>query len=172
MVLQIRILAALTALVAVAPLGALGQTTAPDGPPPTYAAPPPTYSSTDEVIHGRVSSFDGNYNLQVSDERGFIDNVQLRQGTVINPTGIRLAPGMQVTIHGVNSGSVFAANEIDTPYQSYGAVPVYPYGPYAYPVYPYPVYGYPYPTFSLGLRFGGGFRGGFRGGFGGGFRRW
>ena len=46
MVLQIRILAALTALVAVAPLGALAQTTAPDGPPPTYAAPPPTYSST------------------------------------------------------------------------------------------------------------------------------
>jgi hypothetical protein len=163
MVLHIRTLAALTALVALAPLGAAAQTTAPDAPPappPTYAAPPPTYSSTDEVIHGRVSSFDGNYNLQVNDERGFIDNVQLRQGTVINPTGIRLAPGMQVTIHGVNRGSVFAANVIDTPYQSYGAtfgaVPVYPYGPY--PVYPYPVYAYPYPVFSLGLHFGGGFR--------------
>ena len=117
------------------------------------------------MIHGRVSSFDGAYSLQVNDDRGFIDNVQLRQGTVINPTGIRLAPGMQVTIHGVNRGSAFAANVIDTPYQSYGAVPVYPYAPYAYPVYPYPypVYGYPYPSFSLGLRFGGGFRGGFRG---------
>jgi hypothetical protein len=74
---------------------------------------------------------------------------------------------MQVTIHGVNRGSVFAANVIDTPYQSYGAtfgaVPVYPYGPYpVYPAYPYPVYAYPYPTFSLGLNFGGGFRGGFR----------
>ena len=167
MVSQIRFLAALSALVAVAPLGAVAQTAAPET--PTYAAPPPSYSSTDEVIHGRVASFDGAYSLQVNDERGFIDNVQLRQGTVINPTGIRVAPGMQVTIHGVNRGSVFAANVIDTPYQSYGAsygaVPVYPYGPYTYPVYPYPVYGYgyPYPAFSLGIGFG--FRGGFRGGF-------
>jgi hypothetical protein len=158
MVLQIRTLAALAALIAVAPLAAAAQTAAPDEAAPTYAAPP-SYSSTDEVIHGRVSSFDGAYSLQVRDERGFIDNVQLRQGTVINPTGIRLAAGMAVTIHGVNRGSAFAANVIDTPYQSYGAIPVYPYGPYAYPVYPY---GYPYPPFSLGLRFGGGFGGGFR----------
>ncbi len=156
MVLHIRTLAALAALIALAPLGAAAQTAPPDA--PTYAAPP-SYSSTDEVIHGRVSSFDGAYSLQVRDDRGFIDNVQLRQGTVINPTGIRLAPGMQVTIHGVNRGSAFAANVIDTPYQSYGAIPVYPYGPYVYPVYPYPypVYGFGYPSFSLGLHFGGGF---------------
>jgi hypothetical protein len=166
MVMQIRLLAALAALIALAPLGAAAQTEAPDA--PTYAAPPPSYSSTDEVIHGRVSSFDGAYSLQVRDDRGFIDNVQLRQGTVINPTGLRLASGMKVTIHGVNRGRAFAANEIDTPYASYGAIPVYPYGPYAYG---YPYYGYPYSTFSLGLRFGGGFRGGFGGGFRGGFRR-
>jgi hypothetical protein len=156
MVMQIRTLAALAALIAVTPLAAVAQTAAPDA--PTYAAPPPSYSSNDEVIHGRVSSFDGAYSLQVRDERGFIDNVRLRQGTVINPTGIRLAAGMAVTIHGFNRGSVFAADVIETPYQSYGAIPDYPYGPYAYPVYPY--YGYPYPSFSLGLRFGGGFRGG------------
>ncbi len=157
MVLLIRTLAALAALIALAPLGAAAQPSPPDT--PTYAAPPPSYGSTDEVIHGRVSSFDGAYSLQVRDDRGFIDNVQLRQGTVINPTGIRLAPGMQVTIHGVNRGSAFAANVIDTPYQSYGAIPVYPYGPYVYPVYPYPypVYGFGYPSFSLGLHFGGGF---------------
>lgn len=155
MVFQIRLLAALTALVTVAPLGAVAQTSAPGT--PTYAAPPPSYGSADEVIHGRVSSLDGTYSLQVNDERGFIDNVQLRQGTVINPTGIRLAPGMQVTIHGVNRGSVFAADVVDTPYQSYSAVPLYPYEPYAYPVYPYPVYAYPYPAFSFGFHFGGGF---------------
>jgi hypothetical protein len=158
MVMQIRILAALAALIALAPLGAAAQTAVPDT--PTYAAPPPSYGSTDEVIHGRVSSFDGAYSLQVRDDRGYIDNVQLRQGTVINPTGLRLASGMQVTIHGVNRGSAFAANEIDTPYESYGAYPVYPYGPYPY----YGYYGYPYSNFSLGLRFGGGFGGGFHGG--------
>ena len=156
MIFQIRFLTALTALVAVAPLGAVAQTSAPDT--PTYAAPRPSYSSTDEVVHGRVSSLDGTDGLQVNDERGFIDNVRLRQGTVINPTGIRLAPGMQVTIHGVNRGSVFAADVVDTPYQSYGAVPVYPYEPYAYPVYPYPVYAYSYPALSFGFHFGGGFR--------------
>ncbi len=93
--------------------------------------------------------------MQVRDDRGFVDNVQLHPGTVINPTGIRLAPGMAVTIYGVNRGSFFAAGEIDTPYDSYGAIPVYPYGSYAYPVYPYAVY--PYPAFSFGLHFGGGF---------------
>jgi hypothetical protein len=168
MVSPIRILAALTALVAVIPLAALAQTAAPatpdSPPPPTYAAPPPSYSSTDEVIHGRVSSFDGAYSLQVNDDRGYIDNVKLRQGTVINPTGIRLAAGMAVTIHGVNRGSVFAANVIDTPYQTYGAV--YPYGAYPYPVYPYPAFGYPfYPTVRFGFGFG-------FGGYGGGYRRW
>ena len=78
---------------------------------------------------------------------------------------------MSVTIHGTNSGSTFAASEIDTPYQTYGATygPV-PVGPYAYPVYPYPVYpvypypvyGYPYgPTFSLGIGIGPGFHRGY-----------
>jgi hypothetical protein len=171
MVLQIRVLAALTALVAVAPLGAVAQQPAapdaPPAPPPTYAAPPPSYSSTDEVINGRVSSFDGAYSLRVNDERGYIDNVQLRQGTVINPTGIRLAAGMAVTIHGVNRGSVFAANVIDTPYQSYGAIPVYPYGAYPYPVYPYPAYGYPFYPVRIGIGFGFGFHGG-----GYGYHRW
>lgn len=174
MQLQTRIFAALLALsAAAAPAGAFAQTTTaptttPDA-PPSYARP--SYGSADETIHGTVSAFDGAYALRVRDDRGFIDNVQLRPGTVINPTGLRLAPGMTVTIHGTNGGSTFAAAEIDTPYQTYGAtfgaVPVDPYAypvyPYAvYPVYPYPVYGYPYgPAFSLGIGIGPGFHHGY-----------
>jgi hypothetical protein len=156
MALHTRLFATLVALVAVAlPAGAFAQSAAPDA--PSYASAAPSYGTANETIHGRISSFDGAYNLQVRDERGFMDNVQLQQGTVINPTGIRLAAGMAVTIHGVNRGTAFAANQIDTPYQSYGLeYPAYPYG-----VYPYPVYGYPYSRVSIGFGFGG-FHRGFR----------
>jgi hypothetical protein len=131
---------------------------------PSYAAPAPSYGSTDETIKGRIASFDGAYSLQVRDDRGYIDNVTLQQGTVINPTGIRLSPGMAVTIHGVNRGHTFAALVIDTPYASYGPVAVYPYGypVYGYPVYPYPVYGYGYPYSRISIGFGFGFGGGRR----------
>ena len=58
----------------------------------------------DQQIRGRISSFDGGYNLTVADERGFTDNVQLHDGTIINPTGLTLAPGMVVSILGYNAG--------------------------------------------------------------------
>lgn len=139
----------LAAVAAAVPLAATAQQT-PDT--PSYARPSAT--SGEDVVKGRVLSFDGAYSLQVADERGFTDNVQLHKGTIINPTGITLAPGMSVTIHGVNRGAFLAANEIDTPYASYGVVPVYPY--YPYPGYPYP-YPYPfgYPHVSIGFGFGG-----------------
>jgi hypothetical protein len=102
----------------------------PNAPAPTYARPIlPSSNNNEEAIHGRISSFDGKYHIEVRDDRGFIDNVELHQGTVINPTGLSLQPGMLVTIMGYNRGHVFAAQEIDTPYQTYGPVPmVYPYG--------------------------------------------
>lgn len=156
MVLQKSILAALIALsAAVIPLGAFAEGEA--------AGAPPSYGRADDSVKGRVASFDGAYNLQVRDDRGFIDNVQLHQGTIINPTGIRLVPGMSVTVYGINRGSVFAANEIDTPYDTYGGYPAYQaYPPFAYGFpypYPYPVYGYP---FSIGIHVGRGFHRGFR----------
>jgi len=157
MVSHTRIFAALVALAAAAlPVRTVAQTTPVAAPPP---AAPPSYARTDETIHGTVTSYDGSSSLQIHDDRGYIDNVQLHLGTVINPTGIRLTPGMDVTIHGVNAGPTFAASEIDTPYSPYGPIPIYPDGPYAYPypvyAYPYPVYAYPYgPAFSLGIHFG------------------
>jgi hypothetical protein len=109
-----------------------------------------------ETIKGTISRFDGQWTMYVRDDRGYVDNVSLHQGTVINPTGVRLSPGFRVTVIGHNAGSTFVADEIDTPYRSYG---------YAYPYYPYPYYGpyaYPYPPVAVGIGFG----------WGWGWRRW
>jgi hypothetical protein len=109
----------------------------------------PSYATGEESIRGRIASIDGKYHLQLRDDRGFIDNVSLHDGTIINPTGLRLSPGQTVTVLGHNSGKTFEANEIDTPYANYGYAPAYAYG------YPYGYYGYPYnvyPAFGLGFR--------------------
>jgi hypothetical protein len=120
----------------------------------------PSYATGEESIRGRIVSFDGKYRLQLRDDRGFVDNVRMHDGTVINPTGLRLVPGQFVTVLGHNEGQLFAANEIDTPYRHYGAV--YPYGYYGYAPAYYP-YGYRvYPEFGVGFRDRGfGFRGWF-----------
>jgi len=98
---------------------------------PAAAQAPPTYAqqqaapADDAQIRGRVTGFDGNYNLRVTDENGYADNVELHEGTIINPTGLTLEPGMVVSILGYNAGSYFAANEIDTPYSYESGVPYY-----------------------------------------------
>ena len=119
----------------------LGTTVAPalaqpaGGTVPSYAHP--SAPSGEETIRGRIDAIPGKYQVEVRDDRGYIDNVALHDGTIINPTGITLAPGMRVTIYGTARGHEFVANQIDTPYhQSYA---------YAYPVYPYPYYAYPGP---------------------------
>lgn len=96
-------------------------------PVPSYARP--AAPSDEETIRGRIVAINGKYGLDVRDDRSFIDNVQMHDGTIINPTGLMLRPGMSVTIMGYNRGRVFEANQIDTPYQSFG----YVYGPYPYP---------------------------------------
>ncbi len=63
----------------------------------------------DGQISGVVSSF-GGYNLQLRNGMA----VSLHQGTVINPTGTTLAPGMRVSVRGSrNSAGGFNADEID-----------------------------------------------------------
>jgi hypothetical protein len=139
-------IAAVAVTAALAPLGAAAQDV------PSYASP--TYASTDETIHGRIRSVDGAFNITVDDDRGFVDNVELHAGTIINPTGLTLAAGMSVTIAGYNAGSAFNANEIDTPYTYGGPLPspVY-YGP----GYWYPGFGYGYgPSFFVAVVIGGG----------------
>ena len=127
--------AATAALILYLPLAASAQSA------PSYAQPAP---GQDAQIQGRVTAFDGGYQLKVRDEKGYIDNVRLHRGTIINPTGLTLAPGMVVSILGYNAGTHFEANEIDTPYTfSYG-VPYFAGRPWNY-------YG---PAFSLGYFFG------------------
>jgi hypothetical protein len=139
-----------------------------------------------ETIRGTIVSLDGAGNLQLRDDRGFVDSVRLDPNVDVTPPGVQLQPGMHISIAGSNAGSVFAAESIavagqaappyaSVPPDAYGP-PAYPYGmPYAYPypapypvyaypypVYPYPVYGYPGPRVSIGIGFGPRF--GFRGG--------
>ena len=93
----------------------------------SYSAP-----SQDQQIHGRILSFDGAYSLQVRDDAGYTDNVEMHQGTIINPTGLTLAPGMVVSINGYGNGPVFDANEIDTPYTMNAGVAYYNSQPWTY----------------------------------------
>ncbi|HEX3468727.1 MAG TPA: hypothetical protein VHT05_11670 [Candidatus Elarobacter sp.] len=79
---------------------------------PAYGQSAP---SGDETIHGRIESVVGPYAIVVLDNRGFLDNVSLHAGTIINPRGLRLAVGMTVTITGVNAGTSLSAIEIDAP---------------------------------------------------------
>lgn len=117
---------------------------------PSYAQP---IASGDETVQGRIASIDAKYAITVNDSRGFVDNVSLHDGTIINPTGLTLTPGMSVTIAGYNAGNVFVANQIDTPYTYDGPPPVAVYyGPGAW----YPGYAYGYgPSYSLFIGFGG-----------------
>jgi len=149
-----KFLAALgAALVLAGPLAASAQDA-----PPSYARPAPAPAPQDAQVRGRITNFDGQFALQVKDEKGYLDSVRLHPGTIINPTGLTLEPGMIVSILGYNAGSFFAANEVDTPYTYYGGVPYY-YG------HPWNYYG---PTIGLGFYFGnvGWWHGGY---FGGGY---
>jgi hypothetical protein len=101
----------------------------------------------DQQIQGTVASINDTWNITVADANGYADNVALHQGTIINPTGLTLEPGMSVTIDGYADGSNFDAMEIDTPYDYSGPAPVAVYyGPGSW----YPGYAAGWgPSFSL-----------------------
>jgi hypothetical protein len=73
--------------------------------------------SGDQTLHGVITSIDGKYGLTVRDDRAGTDSVMLHRGTVIDPTGLQLRPGMQVTIAGHPDAGTFEANKIDAPVQ-------------------------------------------------------
>jgi len=116
---------------------------------PSYASAP---AAQNQQIQGTISSINGTWNITVADSSGYNDSVELHQGTIINPTGLTLEPGMNVTIDGYADGSNFDAMEIDTPYQYEGPPPVAVYyGPGSW----YPGYAYGWgPSFSLFFDFG------------------
>ena len=131
--------------------------------PPASADSMPSYAhpNNQQLIRGRIDSVDGTWQISVLDDsNGYIDKIGLHQGTVINPTGITLQPGMRVTIFGYPAGAVFEANKIDTPYDRPAYNPLwYPY--VWYPPYRccYPGYGGPFGNVGIGInvneRFGG-----------------
>lgn len=116
---------------------------------PSYAQPAP---ASQETITGRIETIEDAFHLTVRDDRGFLDNVQLGHGTIINPRGLTLEAGMSVTIVGNNAGAYFDAAEIDTPYSYSGDVPS---AAYYGPGWWYPGFDYGFgPAFALGLAYG------------------
>jgi hypothetical protein len=125
--------AGFAAAFALTTLAASAQQTPPyaEGPPPPPSGPPPAYASNPEpTIRGVVTRIDAKYQIHIRDRAGYIDNVSLHDGTIINPRGIPLQPGMRVVIMGHPEGQAFIANEIDVP-NAVGYVPYY-YGPGPY----------------------------------------
>ncbi|MHB8153984.1 MAG: hypothetical protein ACYDGW_08725 [Vulcanimicrobiaceae bacterium] len=104
------------------------------------AAVPATAAVPGQVtLKGTVTYFNGRYTMHVIKKNGNVDAVKLHQGTIINPTGLTLRPGMKVTILGVERHGVLHANEIDTPYRRYG---------YMQPVGVMPYFGFGYGGFG------------------------
>jgi hypothetical protein len=145
-------------------------------PVPSYGTqPPPAYATPvghQESIKGTLTGFDGQYVVYMRDARGYNDHVTLHQGTVINPTGIKLVEGMQVQVWGYSNGPTFQADTVEvngTGYYGGGNYyPNYGYGGYGYGDsgyggygyggyggygYPYSGYGYGYP-FGVSIGFG------------------
>jgi hypothetical protein len=119
---------------------------------PSQDAPPYDVAASNTQIQGTVAAINGTWNITVHDANGYADSVALHQGTIINPTGLTLEPGMNVTIDGYSDGPNFDAVEIDTPYHYQGPAPVAVYyGPGSW----YPGYAYGWgPSFSLAFNFG------------------
>ena len=133
---------------------------------PTYAQPPPAPAYGRQNASGTVSGFDGQWVVYMHDDKGYTDHVTLHQGTIINPTGIKLLEGMRVTIYGNADGPTFQANRVDVAYSPYSPYygsdgnPAYGYGDGGYGYgwlrlwrlgYGYPSGGYGYGTAPLRL---------------------
>jgi hypothetical protein len=83
--------------------------------PLAASAQAPRPPAGDETIRGTIQSLPSHYTLLLHDVRGFVDNVTLRDDTVLNPDGLALNSGVSVTIIGHVDGHTFDADEIDGP---------------------------------------------------------
>jgi hypothetical protein len=81
-----------------------------------FVAPGFANADAPSRLVGTIADFHGKYGVVVRDAAGRIVPVQLHQGTVIKPVGLRLERGMQVTVVGQAADGAFAAGEIDTAY--------------------------------------------------------
>jgi hypothetical protein len=74
-----------------------------------------TYSAGSS-LHGSITTFDGK-SMEVRDDEGNVQLVELRRGTVIKPLGLTLQPGMDVviTLSGASDGDKLDAAQIVAP---------------------------------------------------------
>ena len=115
------------ALGAVALLGASPLTAGAD-PQPSYS----TGGAQPEAIQGTIYQITSRYTLTLQDDRGFIDSVTIRNGTIITPTGLSLGSGQVATILGHTDGKTFDADEVDVdPSTISSGQPVLPGGDYS-----------------------------------------
>jgi Domain of unknown function (DUF5666) len=77
--------------------------------------------SGNQTLHGVITSIDGKYGLTVRDDRDGSDSITLHRGTVIDPTGLQLHPGMQVSIAGHRAAGTFDADKIEAPAEDLAA---------------------------------------------------
>jgi hypothetical protein len=80
---------------------------------PKYATP-----SSEETINGVISAISGKYGLTVRNSSGELYIVTLHRGTIINPTGLQLKPGMLLVVVGHRNGVTFNADKIDAPVEA------------------------------------------------------
>jgi hypothetical protein len=92
---------AIAAALAVAPLAGGAQ----------QAPPEPS-----QRIAGTIADFHGKYVVVVRTAAGSLSTVVLHQGTIINPTGLRLERGMPVLLSGHAERGAFAVAQVDTPF--------------------------------------------------------
>jgi hypothetical protein len=71
--------------------------------------------SCEQTIRGTIESINGKYVFSARDGRVALEGVTMHRGTIINPIGLQLEPGMRVTICGHAAGGTFEADEIDAP---------------------------------------------------------
>ena len=100
---------AAAALAALLGIASAGSASADTSSVPAYAQPVQPGS---ETIGGIILAYDGHFAVTLQDDRGFNDTVRLRNGTEIDPEGVRLHRGERVIMHGHADGDVFAADTV------------------------------------------------------------
>jgi hypothetical protein len=96
------------------PPGAPPDAAPPDAAPPGYATPGNAafgYDSARHILHGTVASFSP-YRMLLARADGQTTEVDLKNGTIINPVGTTITPGMRVNVRGYWSKGVFIANRV------------------------------------------------------------
>jgi hypothetical protein len=78
-----------------------------------FAWPQATFAADAQTLHGTILSLPSYGKLELADERGYVDDVTLRDDTALYPRDLELATGLAVVIIGHVSGHTFDADEID-----------------------------------------------------------